>query len=278
MIVNYKLSNFEIMNKHILFFCCIFLFAACKNDKESLTSSQNDADYAIQSTEAGKILLRFKPDVGDKTQNTWTLDVKPGGILPTLNTTLIADFTMRVVSVEDSASVCHLDFQRLRFNTDLMGAKVAYDSQSEENSLPQAMTAEIEKLLGKKAVIEIDSLAHLKSFDLDDIQSMNSVSSVDLTGQFITFPAEALAVGDTWTNEHQFNNVGKVEIVYTLDKVSEDEIVVLVEKDKQQENSQNISGRYLMDRRRGFIKKGELHIKDDTNKVEIHMNLETDIE
>lgn len=267
------------MKKLLLLVLCFAFMVSCKNPLEQITDSfEANTDYAIQSTEKGKILLRFKPEVGHKTTTMLKFEVKPQGIFPTLDSEIIADFKMRVASVSDSGNICHIDFQRFRMSTDLMGAKVKYDSQSNENSLPEAMTNEIQKLLGKKAVLLVDTLAQVQSFQIDEVSNMNSKGSLNMNSQFVSFPEKALAVGDSWVAKQSIEALGEVSINYTLDKVSDNEIVIQVKNGEETVKERTMKGQYLLDRKSGFIKKGELNIEDKSKKVDINLNIVSTIE
>lgn len=259
---------------------CLILFSlvfvlSCKNDANSF---ENHADYAIQSTEKGKILLRFKPAIGSKTSTTMRFEINPEGILPNLDSELIADFNMRVASVEDSVNICHVDFQRFRMTTNIMGAKVKYDSQSEENSLPAALTSELEKFLGKKAIMQVDTLAQVRSLKIDEQQQTENKTNFEVDGQFVSFPVEAMGVGDSWVVNKNVASIGEVGIKYTVDKISDDEVVIQVNSGEGQDDSRIINGQYLMDRKSGFIKKGDLNIKDSAKKLTVNLSLESTIE
>ncbi|MDG4945521.1 hypothetical protein NMK71_03770 [Weeksellaceae bacterium KMM 9713] len=261
-------------NLCLILFSLVFVFS-CKNDANSFG---NHADYAIQSTEKGKILLRFKPEIGSKTSTMMRFEINPEGILPNLDSELIADFNMRVASVEDSVNICHVDFQRFRMTTNIMGAKVKYDSQSDENSLPAALTSELEKFLGKKAIMQVDTLAQVRSVKIDEEEKVENNTNFEMDGQFISFPVEAMGVGDSWVVNKKVSSIGDVGIKYTVDKISDDEVVIQVDSGENQNDARLIKGQYLMDRKSGFIKRGDLNIKDSAKKLTINLSLESTIE
>ena len=252
---------------------------SCKNPFEKVLGiSDENSDYAIQTTENGKVLLRFKPEIGNKTITEMKFEVKPESSFIPLNSEVIADLVMRVVSVEDSGTICHLDFQRFRMKTSLMGAKINYDSQSSENSVPKEMTGELEKFLGKKIILNIDSLAQVKVMRFEEDGQPIGTKSVDLYTQFVSLPQQEIGVGDSWIIKQPIYILGEIDLKYTLDKISDTEIVVKVDSGDDRENLRVVKGQYLMDRKTGFVKKGELDIKDNGQKVGLKITIASTIE
>lgn len=272
-----KINNFHwwFLPKFIfILFFCILALTSCQNMTEKVFDvSLENTEFDIENTENGKIFLRLNPELGDKKNHELHLKIRPNrGIIP-LNTELIANLKLSVHAVDDTANTFHLDFQRFQMSTDLMGAKVKYDSQSGENALPQEMTSELEQLLAKKIIMQVDSLGQIIGFsqaeDLTKTESMN----MNLNAIFLSYPAHSVGTGEFWTKSQSILGLGDVELKFIVDKITDSEVLIKITTSNSSERIYDINGQYLLDRTSGLAQKGELSIEDKARKIGVEINL-----
>ncbi|MDO5656126.1 MAG: hypothetical protein Q4G27_08310 [Flavobacteriaceae bacterium] len=242
---------------------------ACKNPWNK--SEDSPADFAIQNTEDGKVLLRLKPQVGEKSTMQMKVELKPMGMLP-MNTTIIADLNMRVVSSTDSAALFHIDFQRMQMNATILGAKINYDSQGDNSNIPAEIKNQIEPFLAKKFSMEMDTLARVTKLEIDQSNSIGS--NIDLNALFIPLPENEVGTGDSWTTKQDVQSVQNAELIYTIDRISATEVLVKVNQSESE--TSKISGQYLLDRKTGFTKDGIIEIQTNQGGQNIQLKITVD--
>lgn len=244
------------MKKILLYVIMVVTVISCKNPFQQENVADSPANFAIQNTESGKILLRLKPEIGDKNQMQMRVELKPTGMMLPMNTDVIADMKMRMVQITDSGNVFHIDFQRMRMNAKILGMDINYDSQKENTDIPQEIKNQVEPILSKKITMVMDTLAHVTSLEFDQNKNNNSI---DLNALFIPLPEQEVGVGDSWTAKQNVQNVENAQLTYTVESISETEVLVKV-KQPDNENAK-VKGQYLIDRKTGFTKDGVLDIE-----------------
>lgn len=268
-------NKLKLIKSLILISCSLLSSISCENDSK-FSDPKND-EYNIENTIDEKILLRLTPEIGDKISNELKLEIRPNrGIIP-LNTEVIANLNMRVNASNESGNILHLDFQRFRMSTDLMGAKVNYDSQSGENALPQEMTDEFEKLLAKKIIMNVDSLGQIEAIKMQDEMLKSESLNMNLNAIFLTFPSEKVGTGDFWTRSQTIVGLGEIEIKFVVDKITESKVLIQILPSDRNDRIYDIEGTYLIDRKSGFAEKGTLEVKDDSRKIEVKISLNSDL-
>lgn len=261
------------MQKTIFLILFSLLIFSCKNPFSS-TTEDSPADFSIQNTEDGKVLLRLKPAFGEKTNMQMKVELKPSGMMIPLNSTIIADIQMRVAGAEDSATSYHIDFQRMRMDASVLGAKINYDSQGDNSNIPAEIRNQVEPLLAKKVVMQMDSLARVKSLEFDENRAANS--SIDLNALFIPLPEKEVGVGDSWTATQDVQQVENAQLTYTIDRISDTEVLVKVTQPQGESQSSSVEGQYLLDRKTGFTKDGVLNIETEQNGQGIKIKIVVD--
>lgn len=247
--------------KNLILYCLIFLgFVACKNPFNNSSSEESPADFSIQNTENGKVLLRLKPEFGEKTAMQMKVELKPSGMMVPLNSTIIADLNMKVANAADSTTTYHIDFQRMRMNASIMGAKINYDSQGDNSNIPSEIRNQVEPLLAKQVTMTMDTLAKVKSLEFNDKKSSGNI---DLNALFIPLPDNAIGVGDSWSAVQDVQNVDNAELTYTVERISNTEVLIKVSQPNTENNTSKVDGQYLLDRKTGFTKDGVLNIKTE---------------
>ncbi|MGI9525897.1 MAG: hypothetical protein ACR2MS_02175 [Weeksellaceae bacterium] len=255
--------------KYILIITLLLFINSCKNPLSKNNTENTPADYAIQNTENGEILLRLKPKVGDKTNLKMEVNMQPEGMMISLDTHFVGDLKLRVTDTNEVENTYSVDFQRIQFNTALLGTKISYDSQGKNENIPKPLQDELEKVLAKKIVMTLDSLAHVNSISFDQNQDDMASQSIDLNALFIPLPVKPVKVGDQW-NAHQYvQNMGDKELTYTIDKISNTEVLVLLSS-----SGDEVKGQYLIDRKTGFTKQGTLNIHSVENGKGLTMELQ----
>lgn len=260
--------------KYIIpFFIILMSFSACRNpfSKENITED-SPANFSIQNTENGKIKLRLTPEVGEKKQMQMKVEVKPSGVI-SMAMDIIADLNMRVAQVKDSGNYYHIDFQRIRAKASVFGAVFKYDSQGDNSNLPNEIKNQIEPILSKKTIMVMDSLANVKSFKMGS----NNNDNIDLNALFIPLPKKEVGIGDSWQAEQRIQNAGDETLVYTIDKISDKDVLVKVSQPEGENNQAKIEGQYLIDRKTGFTKDGILNIETNQkgNNVKLKITLDS---
>lgn len=262
------------MEKIFIIFLASFILFSCKNPFSNEKVEDAPADFAIQNTENGKILLRLKPEVGDKTQTQMRIDLKPSGMMVPMNTNIIADMKMRVAQTTDSGNFYHVDFQRIRMRAKILGMDMKYDSQGENTNIPNEIKDQVEPILSKKIVMVMDTLAKVKSLEFDD-KKTNNQSNIDLNALFIPLPEKEVGVGDSWQATQDVQNLENKNLRYTIKSISDDEVLVKVSKADDEDNSK-VEGQYLIDRKTGFTQDGVLNIESEENGQGIQLKIVLD--
>ncbi|MXV37359.1 hypothetical protein GO491_01515 [Flavobacteriaceae bacterium Ap0902] len=255
--------------KYGLIITLILLFCACKNPFSNEKIENAPADYTIQNTEDGEILLRLKPNVGDKTNLKMEVNMKPEGMMISLDTHFVGDLKLRVTDTNEIENTYSVDFQRIQFDTSLLGTKISYDSQGENENIPRPLQEELERVLAKKVVMTLDSLAHVNTISFDQNQNDMASQSIDLNALFIPLPVKPVKVGDQWTATQEVQNIGDKELTYTIDKISDTEVLVLLTT-----STDEVKGQYLIDRKTGFTKQGTLNIHSVENGKGLKMEIQ----
>lgn len=245
--------------KYSLFIAVVLMFMSCKNPFSNKDAESSPVDFSIQNTEKGEILLRLKPQVGDKINLKMEVNLKPEGMMIPLNTHFIGDLKMRVSNADEVENKYAIDFQRIQFGTSVLGTEIKYDSQQDNNNLPQELRNELESVLAKKIVMSLDSLAQVKTIEFGQNKSDLTSKSIDLNTLFIPLPIKPVKVGDSWVAKQNVQNI-EGDFTYTIDRISDAEVLVLLSS-----NEDKVSGRYLIDRKTGFTKSGKLEIKTIEN-------------
>lgn len=255
----------------MLSFLIIF---SCQNLSDNVFDSSNAQDeFKTENFETDKIFLRLKPEFGQKINYELQLKLRPNrGIIP-LNTEVISNMNLRSTNQYDSFNVFHVDFQRLRMSTDLMGAKVNYDSQTGENSLPKEMTSEFEKLLAKKLVMSVDSLGQILSLRMNEDNFETESSNINLNAIFLSFPPHKIGVGDAWVKSQTLFGLGEVEVQFRLDKITDTEVLIKISASEKSQRIFDVEGQYWLDRKTGLSTKGELNVEDKSRKIGVKINL-----
>ena len=261
------------MKKLFLLLVAIVLAISCKNPF-STAQDESPADFAIQNTEDGNVLLRLKPETGDKTTMQMKVELKPSGMMVPLNSTIIADINMRVASAMDSVITYHIDFLRMRMNAAVLGAKINYDSQGDNSNIPAEIREQVEPLLAKKVVMEMDHLARVKSLEFDENKAKNA--TIDLNALFIPLPEKEVGVGDSWTATQDVQNVESAQLTYTVESISDTEVLVKVIQNTDENSNSFVDGQYLLDRKTGFTKDGVLNIETTQNGQGLRIKIVVD--
>lgn len=256
----------------ILFIACL-LTISCKNPF-SPGSEDAPADFSIQNTEDGKVLLRLKPEFGEKTAMQMKVEMKPAGMMVPLNSTIIADLNMKVAGSTDSATSYHIDFQRMRMDASVLGAKINYDSQGDNSNIPAEIRNQVEPLLAKKVVMEMDTLARVQSLEFDGKKTGNA--TIDLNALFIPLPEKEVGVGDYWTAKQDVQNAENVQLTYTVDRISATEVLIKVNQPESGNSTSVVNGQYLLDRKTGFTKDGILNIETSENNQGMKIRIVVD--
>lgn len=259
-------------NLHILLIACL-LTVSCKNPF-SPGSEDAPADFSIQNTEDGKVLLRLKPEFGEKTAMQMKVEMKPAGMMVPLNSTIIADLNMKVAGSTDSATSYHIDFQRMRMDASVLGAKINYDSQGDNSNIPAEIRNQVEPLLAKKVVMEMDTLARVQSLEFDGKKTGNA--TIDLNALFIPLPEKEVGVGDSWTAKQDVQNAENVQLTYTVDRISATEVLIKVNQPEGGNSTSLVNGQYLLDRKTGFTKDGILNIETSENNQGMKIRIVVD--
>ena len=263
------------MQKIFIFIVIFIIICACKNPFGN--GENSPSDFSIQNTENGKILLRLKPEVGEKTDMEMKLIIKPETGLLSVDSEVVANLIMRVAAAEDSGNIYHLDFQRFRMNTSILGKEIKYDSQSSDSNIPSGFTQDLEQMLAKKVVMQMDTLAQVKSIKFNDENQPVQSAKMDLNVLFIPLPEKEIATGESWQKEQNINVLGNANFNYTLEKISDEDVLVTLAP-TDPDNGSEVSGQYLIDRKTGFTKKGELTIKDEQNKIDVRITVDSTVE
>lgn len=241
------------ISKLLLLLFTAMLVMSCQNTPETAP-----ADMSIQGTEDGKVLLRFKPAVGQTMKMLMEINSEGAEIG---NSQFALNFGLHSKDRQADLYQYELDIERIRVNTDLSGFKINYDSNLPAKGMEQALDQQIRPFLDNNIQLTMNERAQILEMDSKGFGQNMHMSKVDLNNMSIPLPQEPVGVGDTWSAKHQKDDEAS-EMQFRIARITQSEVFVeLVPINESIEGDStiiNVSGSYVLDRATGFTKTGEI--------------------